>query len=160
MDVFHINKSLPSGHRALRRGRVTLPNACYLITTTTWQREPIFADGSLAFSACACFENVNILKDNAMLCWVLMPDHAHWLIQLAENESLSSLVCRMKAASARAVNRQRGGSRQVWGKAFHDRQIASERTIRSVARYIVANPLRAGLVGAIGDYSFWDAVWL
>jgi hypothetical protein len=32
--------------------------------------------------------------------------------------------------------------------------------VRAVARYIVANPLRAGLVRDIGDYSHWDAVWL
>jgi len=32
--------------------------------------------------------------------------------------------------------------------------------IIEVARYIVANPLRAGLVNCLGDYSHWDAVWL
>jgi putative transposase len=30
----------------------------------------------------------------------------------------------------------------------------------SIARYIVANPLRAGLVERLGDYPHWDAVWL
>jgi len=29
-----------------------------------------------------------------------------------------------------------------------------------MARYIVANPLRAGLVERIGDYPLWDATWL
>ncbi|MFV3292807.1 transposase, partial [Pseudomonas sp. NY11955] len=29
-----------------------------------------------------------------------------------------------------------------------------------VARYIIANPIRAGLVSRVGDYSHWDAVWL
>jgi hypothetical protein len=29
-----------------------------------------------------------------------------------------------------------------------------------VARYIVANPLRAGLVSRVGHYPFWNAVWL
>ncbi|MFV3290267.1 transposase, partial [Pseudomonas sp. NY11955] len=29
-----------------------------------------------------------------------------------------------------------------------------------VARYIVANPIRAGLVSRVGDYPHWDAVWL
>jgi len=155
-----MNKDLPSGHRALRRGRVTLPNAYYLITTTTWQREPIFADYSLAASACACFEDMNILKGSKVLCWVLMPDHAHWLIQLGEDEQLSSLICRIKTASARAVNRQRGSSSPVWGRAFHDGQLTCEQSIRSTARYIVANPLRAGLAGAVGEYPFWNAVWL
>ena len=35
-----------------------------------------------------------------------------------------------------------------------------KKEIKDVARYIVANPLRAGLVEKIGDYPFWDAVWL
>jgi hypothetical protein len=29
-----------------------------------------------------------------------------------------------------------------------------------MARYIIANPLRAGLVDRIGDYPLWDAMWL
>jgi hypothetical protein len=29
-----------------------------------------------------------------------------------------------------------------------------------VARYIVYNPVRAGLVSRIGDYPHWDAVWV
>jgi putative transposase len=29
-----------------------------------------------------------------------------------------------------------------------------------VARYIVANPLRAGLVNRVEDYSHWDSIWL
>jgi len=29
-----------------------------------------------------------------------------------------------------------------------------------VARYIVANPLRAGLVESVRDYPHWDAIWL
>jgi len=29
-----------------------------------------------------------------------------------------------------------------------------------IARYIVANPLRAGLVSRVGDYPLWDACWL
>jgi putative transposase len=32
--------------------------------------------------------------------------------------------------------------------------------LRNLARYVVANPLRAGLVDSIRDYPHWDAVWL
>ncbi|MES9878966.1 MAG: transposase, partial [Candidatus Sedimenticola sp. 1PA] len=32
--------------------------------------------------------------------------------------------------------------------------------IKELARYIVANPLRGGLVESIGDYPHWDAMWL
>jgi len=32
--------------------------------------------------------------------------------------------------------------------------------LRAVARYVIANPVRAGLAERVGDYPFWDAVWL
>ncbi|MGH8412134.1 MAG: REP-associated tyrosine transposase, partial [Pseudomonas sp.] len=38
--------------------------------------------------------------------------------------------------------------------------IRRDEDLPAVARYIVANPLRAGLVEKIGDYPLWDAVWL
>ena len=36
----------------------------------------------------------------------------------------------------------------------------SDEDLVAVARYIVANPVRAGLVKNVRDYPHWDAVWL
>jgi putative transposase len=49
---------------------------------------------------------------------------------------------------------------RLWQKGYHDRAIRREEDLLAVARYIVANPLRAGLVKRVGDYPLWDAVWL
>jgi hypothetical protein len=38
--------------------------------------------------------------------------------------------------------------------------LRKDEDLQTVARYIVANPLRAGLVEKIGDYPLWDAIWL
>jgi uncharacterized protein with ACT and thioredoxin-like domain len=51
-------------------------------------------------------------------------------------------------------------NRKIWQQDFHDHALRMEEDVKSVARYIVANPLRAGLVMKIGDYSHWDAKWL
>lgn len=67
---------------------------------------------------------------------------------------------RFKARSARAVNGYLGRSGSLWQRAFHDRALRENEDVQATARYIVANPLRAGLVKHIGDYPFWDAVWL
>jgi len=32
--------------------------------------------------------------------------------------------------------------------------------MRLLARYVCANPIRAGLVKSVRDYPFWDARWL
>ncbi len=37
--------------------------------------------------------------------------------------------------------------------------MARNNTVK-MARYVVANPLRAGLVERIGDYPLWDAIWV
>ncbi|NIJ99765.1 REP element-mobilizing transposase RayT [Xanthomonas arboricola] len=94
------------GHRALRRGRQSLPNSAYLLTTATWQRRAVFADFLLAATACRAFTAATPC-DATLLAWVLMPDHAHWLLQLGSVTSLADAASRMKACAARAVNDQR-----------------------------------------------------
>ncbi len=95
-----------------------------------------------------------------MLAWVLMPDHAHWLLQLGEHDSLPSVVTRLKCASARNANRVLQKRGAVWGRAYHEHVLRDEEQLLVVARYLVANPLRAGLVTRLGDYPFWNATWL
>ena len=95
-----------------------------------------------------------------MLAWVLMPDHAHWLLQLGENDTLANAVTRLKCASARSANRALGRSGAVWGRAFHEHALRDERKLLATARYLVANPLRAGLVTKLGNYPFWNSIWL
>ena len=48
----------------------------------------------------------------------------------------------------------------VWQPGYFDRALRAEEDVREVARYIVANPLRASLCQYIGDYPLWDAGWL
>jgi len=44
--------------------------------------------------------------------------------------------------------------------SFHYHALRNEESIKAAARYIIANPLRAGLVQRIEDYPLWDALWL
>jgi REP element-mobilizing transposase RayT len=147
------------GHRALRKGRVSIANSIYLITTTTFERQKFFADFDAGCAAARCFEDEGLLGDARMLAWVLMPDHVHWLLQLGERDELSVVVNRLKSASARHMNLALGRTGAAWAKAFHDHALRSEDDLESVARYMIANPLRAGLATWIGDYPFWNAVW-
>lgn len=89
-----------------------------------------------------------------------MPDHLHWLVQLGEPSPLPAAVQRLKGRSARAVNgwlRRRGA---LWQRGFHDHALRREDDLATVARYVVRNPVRAGLVRRVGDWPLWDAQWL
>ncbi len=89
-----------------------------------------------------------------------MPDHVHWLLEAGEGAPIEKVVSRMKSASAVHANRTLARAGQLWYPAFHERALRRDDDVRSVARYIVASPLRAGLVERIGDYPFWDCAWL
>lgn len=67
----------------------------------------------------------------------------------------------LKSRSAIAINNAYPDHQgQLWQKGFHDHALRKEEEILATARYIVANPLRAGLTRRIGDYPLWDAGWL
>ncbi|MEH3021220.1 MAG: transposase [Pseudomonas oryzihabitans] len=151
---------MSSRHAALRRGRVSLPGQLYLLTSTTVERQPLLSDFHLACAAARAFNDPRLLDDARLLAWVLMPDHVHWLIALGERFSLDELVLRLKSASARRVNAVRRTQGALWAPAYHDHALRAEEDVQAVARYIVVNPVRAGLVRRVGDYPFWDAVWL
>jgi len=107
-------------------------------------------------------ENENRIES---LAFMLMPDHLHWLVALQHQTSLSEVMKSVKNYSARKIGNvlRKSGEVEavhVWQDGFHDRAIRKEDDLPEVARYIIANPLRAGLVKKIGDYSLWDAIWL
>ncbi|NIR31296.1 MAG: transposase [Gammaproteobacteria bacterium] len=143
----------------LRRGRYSQIGRPYLLTTVTSKREDIFRDWQLGRLL------VNELKathDGGLaesLAWVIMPDHLHWLCVL-NGISLDALMRRVKSGSALRVNRRLGRSGPLWQRGYHDHAVRAEEDIREIARYVIANPLRARLVRRLGDYPLWDAVWL
>lgn len=161
-----MDKPLPSpschrnGHAALRKGRASLPHVTYLVTATTNHRHPFFHRFDVGCAASSSFQASDLLGDAKLLAWVLMPDHAHWLVTLGETEGLDVLIGRMKAVSARRANRALRRQGTLWAPAFHDRALRRDDDLQAAARYIIANPLRAGLVARVGDYPFWNAVWL
>ena len=148
------------GH-ALRRGRISLTGHAYLITTVTHGRKPLFLDFDRGCIAARALDFPRADKALQSLCWVVMPDHVHWLIMAGGNKSVSEIMRSFKTYVARRLN-ARGCSpgRRIWQRGFHDHALRRAEDLRDTARYIVANPLRAGLVEDIGDYPFWNAVWL
>ncbi len=140
--------------RLLRAGRYSETGRIYHVTTVTKGRYPFFMEHRSAAAVCQSLLWSDNTAATSTLCYVLMPDHLHWLLQLGESESLSKVMLRVKGRSGRLC-----GS-AVWQKGFHDHALRKEESIKDVARYIVANPLRAGLVRSLRDYPYWNAIWL
>ena len=137
----------------LRKGRLSVQGQIYLVTTVAQDRRPVFRDLAAARVLIRTMEADEARGISKTWAFVVMPDHLHWLVQL-EQGTLPQLVGRVKSISARQIGQS------IWQAGFHDRALRTEDDLQSVARYVVANPLRAGLVDRIGDYPHWDAAWL
>jgi REP element-mobilizing transposase RayT len=145
--------------RALRKGRHSEPGYTYLLTTVTHARRPLFTEwnaGRLLVDKFRMAEEEGLVQS---LAWVVMPDHFHWLITLQSGD-LSALMRGVKGRSAIALNKMLNSRNPIWQPGFHDHALRTDEDLQSIARYIVANPLRSGLAPKIGDYPLWDAVWL
>ena len=138
----------------LRKGRHSQPAGVYLITTVTLNRAGIFADFEAARTLVRILNHPQDRLRYSTLAYVLMPDHLHCLLQLGEQENLSQCVQRVKSLSAKAIRPD------LWQKGFHDRAVREEDDLVRIARYVIANPVRAGLVSRVGAYSHWDAIWV
>lgn len=138
----------------LRQGRYSQPQQIYLITFCTHQRQPLWQHwpaGRLVVHALHRWP-----QEASTLAYVVMPDHVHWLMQLGFNTSLSRCVQRAKAH----VSRHWPGHHPIWQHGFHDHALRNEAALKPTARYIIMNPVRAGLVTSIKHYPLWDALWV
>jgi len=131
----------------------------YLITVVTENRRKLFAEEAIARAASRCMLHPNCWGDARLLAWVLMPDHWHGLVRLGYRDELPLVMNRMKAVVSRQLGREHGPG-AIWARGFHDRALRREEDLRAVARYVVANPIRAGLVSHACDYPYWDCAWL
>ncbi|MGH8491850.1 MAG: REP-associated tyrosine transposase [Moraxellaceae bacterium] len=149
-----------SASARLRLGRHSGAHHIYLVTTVTRERNP-------AFSRFECsrllIQNMHILECSGhvpSLAFVVMPDHLHWLFRLYPGYRLESVLQRLKGRSAVAINRLQGSRGAFWQDGYHDHALRKDADMLAIARYIVMNPVRAGLVRSVREYPHWDAVWL
>lgn len=152
--------SFEIGSHALRKGRASIENQIYFITFATKNRKPFFAEYDVAVNCCFNLTRAEVWPSATLLCWVLMPNHFHGLVQLNELEALPRIVSRLKAHLTRSLRPQLKITGSLWQESYHDHALRNAENMLDIARYIVMNPVRVKLCKRVGDYPFWDAVWL
>lgn len=121
------------GYCALRKGRWSQVNGVYLLTTVTEHRIPWFQIFEFGRIASQGLHRGACLQDAEALCWVVMPDHVHVLLQLREMPS-QRVMNRFKSTTAIRLNRTIGRTGRFWQQGYHDRALRREENLRAVAR--------------------------
>jgi REP element-mobilizing transposase RayT len=153
-----LQKGIVANSHRLRLGRRSEGGRSYLITITCYHRRNLF--DRLDTVGCLARSIDAVSDESRTWCWIAMPDHMHWLFELRPNAVLSRIVGKMKALTTRKIRNDCAIRGPIWQRGFHDRAIRKDENLRSAARYVLANPLKAGLAESVNDYPYWDAVWL
>ncbi len=162
-------ESLKQSAEGARYSRRALPHfdkpwAIYAVTVTTKNFRVLTPEArTITLNAIRHFHGDRY----ELFCACVMPDHFHFILQpwIKERDengesvfwSLSDLLHSIKSFSAKEINKAEGTEGTVWERERHDRYMRSDRDLNEKYRYIMENPLRAGLVEDFNQYewSWW-----
>ena len=88
-----------------------------------------------------------------ILAYVFMPDHLHALVtgttEASDSKRYAEVFRQRSSFHVRRVKRER-----LWQEGYFDRVLRAEEDTVDVVRYLIANPLRAGLCTDVREYPF------
>ena len=125
----------------------------YFLTTCTAFRRPLFRSANVVQAILLQIRKTSELLDVALIAYCFMPDHLHLLVAAAsENTDITTFVKRFKQLAGFTYKKTHG--QPLWQPGYHDRILRDDEASVAVARYVLENPVRAGLVCKIGEYPF------
>jgi len=152
LSIYQLNRlqagsyiSMPSdpaqGHAALRRGRISTPNAAYFLTICTDQRASGLTEAEVGANILGEMQAAQNDGVWSVRCAVIMPDHFHLLVELGAKLSLEKAVSRLKAKTSAGLRAIGLG----WERGFFDHRLRADDDRLEVFLYVYLNPYRAGL---------------
>ncbi len=131
----------------------------YFLTICTAKRFPAFQEHPEIGWMLGALREILAAKCFALLAYCFMPDHVHLLLEgLGPDADLCVVVPRWKQLCGYRYRRKTG--RPLWQPGYYDRVLRNEESSVAIARYILENPVRAGLARSIGEYPFAGSdVW-
>ena len=86
--------------------------------------------------------------------YVLMTNHVHLLLTPRSKRSLPQLMQAMGRGYVQKLNSRYGRTGTLWQGRYKASLVQSDRYALACYKYIELNPVRAGMVGAPGDYAY------
>jgi len=142
-----------------------LDNVCYVgvaryfLTFCVRERRKVFTCDQSVHSALLHIRESAKQEQFSLFAYCFMPDHVHLLVEATSPESdLRRFASRAKQHSGAAYALTHGGP--LWQRGYYERILRPSEDTKWIARYIVNNPIRAGLASSPSDYPYLGSdVW-
>ena len=134
-----------------RRPRHFLGDGTYHVTARGVARSEIYLDAGDYRAFLVLFRDAAERFEWTVRAFCLMPNHYH-LVLSAKRVELSAGLHRLNCLFAMTFNKRYGRDGHVFQNRFDARLVEGDRHARAVCRYVVDNPVRAGLTT---DWRHW-----
>jgi REP element-mobilizing transposase RayT len=123
------------------------------VNTRTFENLPVLGQDVLRELFLVELAKVVVKFDLICDAYCLMTNHYHLLLRTPQGQ-LSEALQQLNGNVARIFNRRVARHGPVWETRFHDDPIESDGHLLQAARYVVLNPVRAGIVADAADYAW------
>lgn len=135
--------------------RIEFPNALYHVTARGDRREDIFEDDADRQMFLSTLEQVITQFNWLCHAWCLMDNHYHLMIQTPDG-NLSKGMRQLNGVYTQASNRRHRRVGHLFQGRFKAILVDSDAYLLELTRYVVLNPVRAGMVKKPDDW-LWSS---
>jgi putative transposase len=133
--------------------RIELAGGLYHVTTRGDRREAIYRDDADREAWLAVFAEVCARFNWRCHAYCQMTNHYHVVVETAEG-NLSKGMRQLNGVFTQRVNRRHGLVGHLFQGRFKGILVERDTYLLELARYVVLNPVRAGMVADAGDWAW------
>jgi len=131
----------------------------YFLTICTHHRARVFIEDDRVAVITAQLTRIAAAERFSVTAYCLMPDHIHGLVEGQHDAADFRKFVRMfKQQSSFHWKRTCGAT--LWQRSYFEHVLRDDEDGLRVAKYILENPLRAGLVARVEDYPYLGSMTL
>jgi putative transposase len=133
--------------------RIEVPYGYYHVVTRGNNKRRIYEDEDDRENFLVVLERVARRHGWWLYAYCLMGNHYHLVVQIAE-KGLSRGMCELNTAYAVSYNLRYERINHLFGRRFWSELITTDAYLLGACRYVVQNPVRAGICATCNDWAW------
>lgn len=114
---------------------------------------PVFTEENIVKESLKLIKNISLNYGFSIWAYCFMPEHLHLLIEgKKEDSNLKKFVPMLKQKTSYMYKKTTGG--KLWQENYYEHVLRNDEDVKSVARYILENPVRKKLANDFTNYPF------
>jgi putative transposase len=145
------SKQPPQKHRP---PHLHLNNQDYFITIATYKRQSVIDSDNKKKIVFSVLRQSLKSEEFDLIAWVILDNHIHLLIRVADSKKLSRFIARLTGKSAIEINKlDNKQGRKIWYQ-YWNRCIRNEKDFYTRLNYIHYNPVKHDYAADTKSYAF------